>query len=195
MNKQLTISEKLFTLETLQRCKLNDCRGTCCTHGVWMDLLEKEKIKAYSDIILSCMDVVSDDPEEWFVDEMDKDPFTESGWVVHTKLVWRKKPVKRKTCIFVRIDHKCALQVASEKLDKHHWFLKPFYCILHPLDINECGEITLEEPQVILTEEKSCLRYSQQQYAPIKIFEEELRFLLGDKYYDNMLNKAQKNWN
>jgi|LADL02.1.fsa_nt_gi hypothetical protein len=192
MKKPLTISARLFTPETLQRCKLNDCSGACCTYGVWIDLLEKEKIKAHSGIIRVCMDDVSDDPEKWFEDEIEKDPFTESGWVVHTKLVWRKKPVKRKTCIFLRSDHKCALQVASEKLDKHHWFLKPFYCILHPLDINEYGEITLDETQVILTEEKSCLRYSEQLFTPIIIFEEELRYLLGYKIYDNELNNAQK---
>jgi hypothetical protein len=191
MKMQLTISERLFTQETLQRCELNECSGACCAYGVWIDLLEKEKIKAHAGIIRVCMDDVLNDREEWFEDELEKDPFTESGWVVHTKLIWRKKPVKRKTCIFLRSDHKCALQVASEKLNEHHWFLKPFYCILHPLDINKFGAITLAEPHVILTEEKSCLRYSQQLFAPIKIFEEELRYLLGDKIYDNDLNNAQ----
>lgn len=194
MIKSLSISKRLFLLEPLQRCKLKDCFGACCEYGVWIDLKEKERILDHSNVIVTCMDEEHKNPEIWFDDEMEDDSYTESGWVVHSRLVWKKQPFKRKTCIFLRSDHKCALQVASEKLKKHHWFLKPFYCILHPLELNEFDQISLDDTQVLMEEARSCLRKSQQLTAPIIIFEEELRYLLGNQIFENGLSLAQDLW-
>lgn len=194
MPESLTISPRMFILENLQRCKLHECHGACCAFGVWIDLQEKEKIAEYAEIIQSCMDPTKYGLGDWFLSEIEMDSFTLSGNVIHTRLVSRNRPFKRLTCIFLRIDHKCALQVASEKLGKHPWFLKPFYCVLHPLDLNDNEQITLDHTRILLEEEKSCLRYSEQATAPIEIFEDELRFLLGDSTYVESLGLAKKSW-
>jgi hypothetical protein len=187
MNESLTISPRMFIPETLQRCQLSECHGACCAFGVWIDLQEKEKINEFADIVQSCMDPTNYDQGNWFLGEIEVDSFTLSGKVIHSRLVTRNLPFKRKTCIFLRTDHKCALQVASEKLGRHPWFLKPFYCVLHPLDLNDNGQITLDDTKFLLEEVRSCLRYSERLNAPIEIFEEELRFLLGDsKYLDSL---------
>jgi hypothetical protein len=94
----------------------------------------------------------------------------------------------------LRTDHKCALQVASEKSGRHPWFLKPFYCVLHPLDLNDNSEITLDQTKILLEEEKSCLRYSEKLNAPIEIFEDELRYLLGDQSFQEGLLAARTSW-
>jgi hypothetical protein len=62
------------------------------------------------------------------------------------------------------------------------------------MDINQDGEITLDETNIITEEPKSCLRISCTNLAPIEIFEEELRYLLGDSTYLDYLNQAEKIW-
>jgi len=194
MPEPLTISPRMFIPETLQRCKLQECHGTCCAFGVWIDLQEKDRINEFAEIVQSCMDPTKFDQGDWFLSEIEMDSFTLSGRVIHTRLVSRKHPFKRNTCIFLRSDHKCALQVASEKLGRHPWFLKPFYCVLHPLDLNDNGQITLDHTKILLEEERSCLRYSEKLNSPIEIFEEELRFLLGDSTYLGSLSLAKHTW-
>jgi hypothetical protein len=194
MPEPLTISPRMFIPETLQRCKLHECHGKCCAFGVWIDLQEKDRINEFAEIVQSCMDPTKFDQGDWFLSEIEMDSFTLSGRVIHTRLVSRKQPFKRKTCIFLRSDHKCALQVASEKLGRHPWFLKPFYCVLHPLDLNDNGQITLDQTKILLEEERSCLRYSEKVNSPIEIFEEELRFLLGDSTYLGSLSLAKHTW-
>lgn len=195
MAELLNISKRLFEREPMVRCKLNTCFGTCCSYGVWVDLAEKEKIKENFSVIQSYMDSDAGSIEDWFETDIEDDSFTETGKVIHTKIVSRSQPFQRTTCIFVRKDHKCALQVASEQLGKHHWYLKPFYCVLHPLDIDENDQISLDETQQLLSEEKSCLRVSEDLNSPLLIFEEELRYLLGDHKFLNALDQAKQIWN
>ena len=192
MTDSLTISPRMFNSEKLQRCKLHECHGACCTFGVWIDLLEKERIGEFSEIVQSCMDPSTFDRGNWYLSEIEEDSFTLSGKVIHTRVVKRNRPFKRQTCIFLRSDHKCALQVASEKLGKHPWFLKPFYCVLHPLDLNDNGQVTLDQTKIILDEEKSCLRYSERLNTPIEIFEDELRYLWGDSTYQESERSAKQ---
>ncbi len=194
MESKLSISTRMYRKEPLKRCVLTNCSGVCCTYGVWIDLAEKEEIFTHQAVIEACMDPNSGGFDEWFEREVEDDPFTKSGMVVHSKVVTRRKPFFRNTCIFQRKDHKCALQVASGEIGKEAWYLKPFYCVLHPMDINDGGEITLDETKLIVEEEKSCLRYSNTPLSPIEIFEEELRYLLGDQLYFEKLANAQNQW-
>jgi len=191
MYKSLAISPRMLSRDPLQRCTLNDCHGACCEFGVWVDLLEKEKIINHADLIQSCMDLPKLDPNQWFLNEVEDDSFTDSGQVIHTRLVKRNQPFRRKTCVFQRYDHKCALQVASEILGEHQWFLKPFYCVLHPMDLNDNDQITLDETSVLENEKRSCLRHSQIINTPLEIFEEELRYLLGDDVFLKALNTSK----
>ncbi len=194
MQDQLSISPRMFLRDTLQRCKLPDCHGACCAYGVWVDLQEKEAIEEYGEIIQFYMDPTEFELRDWFLSDIEDDSYTNSGRVIHTRLVERNIPFKRTTCIFLRTDHKCALQVASEKSGRHPWFLKPFYCVLHPLDLNDNSEITLDQKKILLEEEKSCLRYSEKLNAPIEIFEDELRYLLGDQSFQEGLLAARTSW-
>ena len=192
MTETLNISNRLFKREPMVRCELDSCFGACCAYGVWIDLAEKEKIKENLLVVQSCMDAAPGCFDDWFEAEIEEDSYTPTGKVVHSKVVSRSEPFKRTTCIFLRLDHKCALQVASEKLGNHHWYLKPFYCVLHPLDIDDSDQISLDETKKILSEEKSCLRVSGELNLPLFIFEEELRYLLGDQKFLNAVEEAKK---
>jgi len=86
-------------------------------------------------------------------------------------------------CIFLRNDHMFALQVAAAANNLHPWRFKPFYCILHPLDLDEQGRITLDETELMLSEPGSCLRASVRPIPLLETFEPELRYLLGEKAF------------
>jgi hypothetical protein len=82
-------------------------------------------------------------------------------------------------CIFMREDYECALQTAGVKAGFHPWRFKPFYCILHPLDLDEHGRITLDETHLLLAEPASCLRPAEKPIPLKETFSEELNYLLG----------------
>src|SRR5659263_460297 len=63
----------------------------------------------------------------------------------------------------------------------HPWRFKPFYCILHPLDLDEQGRITVDSTEDLLEEQGSCLVPSDQPVPLIETFANELQYLLGAK--------------
>jgi hypothetical protein len=78
------------------------------------------------------------------------------------------------------------LQVAADAAGLHAWRFKPFYCILHPLDLDDEGRITLDETDELLAEVASCLRPAQKSLPLVDTFAAELRYLLGEKGYTEL---------
>ncbi len=175
----------------MQRCALNNCKGACCLYGVWVGLEEKERIIHNADFIRPHMFPQSQDIANWFQDRQEEDLNFESGKVVHTSVVINPEHYGGSACIFFGEGNKCALQVASEQIGYHRWQLKPFYCVLHPLDLDEEGRITLDETDLLLAEEGSCLRPSEDRVSLLEIFSEELIYLLGDENFHKELARNQ----
>jgi len=178
-----TLSPRLLRSEPLRRCTLDDCHGACCIYGVWVDTHEAETILANAALIIPHMPPGAADPATWFDDRKDVDKFSVSGEVVHSRVVPDESQYSGSACIFLRQDYKCALQVAADANGLRPWHFKPFYCILHPLDLDENGQITLEEDNILLTEKASCLRLSEHSSTLLETFEPELRYLMGDQAY------------
>ncbi len=172
--------------EPMCRCRLEECRAACCLYGVWLDEAEWQGIQTNAGLIAVYMPVDLRDPAGWVDGRTDLDPFSRSGRVIHSRVLPDARHYGGSACVFLREDHKCALQVASQAAGYHPWHFKPFYCILHPLDLDEHGRITLDSQEELLAEAGSCLRPHPQAQPLIKIFEPELRYLLGDQRYDEL---------
>ena len=174
---------RLLQSEALRRCTLNECHAACCLHGVWVDTDKAADILAHAADILPCLPPEARDSRSWFTPEREPDPFVPSGEVIHTRVVEAPAHYGGTACIFLRPDYKCALQVAGEALGLHPWHFKPFYCILHPLDLDEEGRLTLDETRLLLEEPASCLRPSESIHPLREIFAPELAYLgrLTDK--------------
>jgi hypothetical protein len=177
------ISPRMLQSEPLRRCTLDDCHGACCVFGVWVDLREVADIMANARLIIPHMPSGSRNQSEWFAPIEDNDQHSPTGKVIHTAIENRPEHYGGTACIFWREDAKCALQVAAVKNSLHPWRFKPYYCILHPLDQDETGRITLDAAEELVNEPGSCLRSSDSSIPLIYTFEEELRYLLGDKAY------------
>ena len=183
---KMEIAPRMLDIEAMQRCKLHNCRAACCLYGVWIDEKEMEILLDNADRIAPYMPPGKQDPVTWFDDRRDTDHFTISGRVRHSVVIDAPEHYGGTACVFLRADHKCALQVASEANGHHPWLWKPFYCILHPLDLDEEGRITVDETDLMLAEEGSCLRPAPQPVPLMETFEEELRYLLGDEEYERV---------
>jgi hypothetical protein len=181
--QDLRVNPRLFRSEPMQRCQLGECHGACCVFGVWTDQREMEDILAHAALIQPFMPDDLKDPIDWFASYEDEDEFSPSKLVVHTAVETRPEHYGGTACVFCLPDGKCALQVAAVANKLHPWRFKPYYCILHPLDLDEEGRITLDETETMLEEEGSCLRRADHEIPLIETFTEELTYLLGKKGY------------
>jgi len=186
------LSPRLLRSEPMRRCTLDDCHGACCVYGVWVDSLEVETILKNAELVIPHMPPRAADPANWFDDHRDADPLSASGKVVHCRVVPDESQYSGTACIFLRKDYKCALQVAAEANGLHPWRFKPFYCILHPLDLDEQGRITLDEDEALLAEKGSCLRRAGRPAPLLETFEPELSYLLGEDAYRQARSALKK---
>lgn len=167
----------------MRRCTLGECHAACCLYGVWIDKNEAHDILSHASEIAPHLEEENRDPDDWFDGREEPDEHAISGWTVHSTVLPDPAHYGETACIFLRKDHLCALQVAANANGLHPWRYKPFYCILHPLDLDEQGRITLDETAVLLDEPGSCLRPAAQPIPLIETFKEELRYLLGATAY------------
>lgn len=174
----------MLSSEPMKRCKLEECHGACCVFGVWVDKREVTDIINNAALIIPWMPEDSVGPGEWFAPVEDDDKNSPTGKVIHTAVENHLEHYGGTACVFWRADAKCALQVAAIENKMHPWRFKPYYCILHPLDQDEQGRITLDESAELLSEPGSCMRASTEFIPLVETFEEELRYLLGDKAYE-----------
>ena len=123
---------------------------------------KKKKILEHQSLIGEHMLPEFRDSSLWFDGKKEEDPFTPSELVFHSTVRQDEKHYGGTACVFLRDDSKCALQTASLAAGYHPWKLKPFYCILHPLDLDESGRITLDETSLLLAEKGSCLRAAEE---------------------------------
>ena len=173
------LSPRMFEKEPMQRCKLHKCEGACCLFGAWVDAQLKDEILLHQDTIRTHLDSQNQDPEFWFDERKDFDRFTVTGIIHHTAVYPSPAHYGQTVCVFFRTsDFKCGLQVASEAMGKHPWELKPFYCVLHPLDLDEEGRITLDKTDLLVKEKGSCLRPASEPISLLETFQEELEFFL-----------------
>ncbi len=184
------LNPRMLRAEPLRRCRLEECQGACCVFGVWVDVREVNDILAHATLILPHMPAESRNPGEWFVPLEDRDPHSPSGTVVHTAVENHPQHYGGTACVFWREDAKCALQVAAVENGLHPWRFKPYYCILHPLDQDEEGRITLDSVEELSAEAGSCLRPASEPILLVDTFEKELRYLLGDKMYEEIKKAA-----
>ena len=168
---------RLLQSEGMQRCQLRTCQAACCLYGAWVDSDRAMQIIWHADEIKPHMAADQQEPGGWFDERAEADEYLPSGKAVHTEVLAAPGHYGGTACVFLRQDHKCALQVAAETAGKHPWAFKPFYCILHPLDLDEDGRITLDETKLLLDEPASCLRPTPQDIPLQEIFAEELDYL------------------
>ena len=179
MTGNFRLHPKLKGTARLKRCDWPECGAACCIYGAWVDKHHARDIMAHAREIIPYMETEHQDPHSWFDGQEEPDDHALSGIVIHTTILPNPYHFGGTSCIFLRKDHKCALQATADENGSHPWRYKPFYCILHPLDMDEEGRITMDEPELLLKEPTSCLQTSRQEIELRETFHRELEYLLS----------------
>ncbi len=170
------VSPQLQKSEKAERCNFPECKAACCVYGTWVDIVHAEKILDHAEIIQPYLLEEHRQPKLWFKEKEEKDPHVLSGKVIPTSVVPDSEHYGGSACIFLRGDYKCALQVAGEENNFHPWHFKPFYCILHPLEMDDQNQITLDEIHLLVAEQASCLILADKEIPLQSTFAEELDY-------------------
>ena len=179
MTAKFRLHPKMNGSARVKRCDWPNCGAACCIYGAWVDKSHAEDILNHHVEIGPHMETERKSPFSWFDGQEEPDDYALSGKVIHTTIIPNPEHLGGTSCIFLRKDQKCALQVAAQENGEHQWRFKPFYCILHPLDLDDDGRITLDEIELMLKEPTSCLQPSRQEIPLRETFQEEFKYLLG----------------
>jgi hypothetical protein len=185
------INPRLLRSEPLRRCGFPKCHAACCLYGVWVDVAERDRILSHAPRLSAFLPPEFQNPKGWFDVTIEPDTHTPTGKVTHTTVLGDSSHYGGSSCIFLRQDSKCVLQVAGEAISGDPWSLKPFYCILHPLDLDDEGRITLDETTLLVEEAASCLVSSAASIPLWVTFEPELRYFLGDEEYERIRTRIK----
>jgi len=164
-----------------ERCLLHECKGACCSGGVWLDADDLKPIVPYVETIKANLPEERRDPNTWFsAPEPDED--TPSGVKIGTNVV--ADPVRPgiSCCVFLRPDRLCALQVTSRQLGLPGLGLKPFFCALYPVYL-ENGEVIIDHETEQDFDGANCRRFCATKQPLYRVFKEEMQLLLGAEGY------------
>ncbi|CUS83336.1 DUF3109 family protein [Candidatus Kryptobacter tengchongensis] len=178
--KNFKIDTIVFTAGFVPFCNVPVCHGNCCYWGVYVDVMERDKILENKDLILKYMDETQPrDIELWFEKEEWDDPDFPSGRCVGTNIYNNK-------CAFLTKEGYCVLQITAINSGMHKWALKPFYCCIYPLTFCE-GVLTYDDGHA---EELSyCgIKATHNHAGPvIEICKDEFIYILGQDGYAELL--------
>jgi hypothetical protein len=153
------------------------CSSVCCAEGVYADVADREKILSHKDMVKKYMDdTQTRDEARWFELEDTEDGDFPSGRCVGTEVFNEK-------CVFLDGFGRCTLQVAAASEGMHKWAIKPFFCVLYPIEITR-KVVSFDD---MLQGEQACCSIGHQFDMPL--FEgckEELTYLVGPEGFRKM---------
>jgi Fe-S-cluster containining protein len=190
--KGFRISGELFTKGYPTGSSPCTCSSACCEAGVWADLAERDAILEHKELIKRHMDETQSlDDREWFDPEIEEDADFASGWTVGTRVVNDK-------CVFLDKSGRCSVQAAASAAGMDRWTLKPLYCVLYPIYVED-GMVGFDD---LLQDEHACCSVGKSFSVPLfEACRDELTHLLGiegfaemQRYYEQMLeDRSQVN--
>jgi hypothetical protein len=136
--RRLSVDPALTSARYARECATFNCDGACCARGVWVDLGQQAAIVASAPLIQRYMTPEQQqDPSRWFGGDIKTDADFPSGQAIGTE-------VHGDGCVFLDSSKRCVLHTVDVE-EKPATRLKPFYCRLYPLVLDE-GVLTLDEP-------------------------------------------------
>ncbi len=180
----IAVDAGLLAARAIRRCRAGECDSYCCSGGVYISLRQAEDILANAALVQPHLPAERRDPAGWFDgDVVSDDDHPHGEPVMGTQVVPDSTHPVGESCVFLRPDRKCALQVAGQANGQHPWRFKPFYCALHPL-VYDQKMLALAEGSEMYQEGGSCNRPAAGPPVPlIEFFRPELELALGETGY------------
>lgn len=171
------LSPEFFIRTRLRnQCAANGCSGDCCSGGVTATLYEVARIKAHAQEI-----------QPYLIEPYDFDSWDVSHSADIGTPVWNEnKPGEQ--CWFQRENRLCALHSLALEKGMPVPSIKPFFCLFFPLTLIDL-DINVTEISVDGKAYETCLVQSEQETYLFKQFETELRRVIGDANFDELLKR------
>ncbi len=187
----VVVSSNLLTLSHGEHCHDGDCKAACCVGGIWVDLLEVQRILEHANDLrpfLAPQYALNEDL--WFEDDDYLHPDFPSGVALATRTVPRAANAEVDGCIFLRADHLCALHVASDALGLGWPGLKPFECATYPIRRAD-GIVGYDEETAAENPHADCQKRTEPSPLPrFVVFKAELELAIGKKAYSELAKRA-----
>jgi Fe-S-cluster containining protein len=168
---ELRVDPELLRQRFSPGCSMCHCNGTCCAEGVLLDLRDKERILAHTDLIKKYLEPQQEhDATKWFDHTIEYDIDFPSGRCDGTT-------VRDGGCVFLDSKGLCALQktAMAEGMDK--FALKPFYCVAFPLVID--GHVLTTDDPEFTNRSQCCSVVPQGSLTVFEVCREEFEYILG----------------
>lgn len=181
---QLRVGDNLLTTKFSSGCAISNCSGTCCKHGVFADIEERQRILAHTDLIRQHLEPQQEqNSDEWFEHNEVVDTDFVSGKAVGTQ-------ARDYGCVFLDSSGRCTLQKAAIAAGMHPYALKPFYCVAFPITISEgiliVDDLELEQHIPCCTIENAGTR------DVFDVCQVELEYVLGKEGFAELKEIAGK---
>ena len=131
------VDDAIFTRHYFGHCmRCAFCADACCTHGVDVSVVERDRILARSGELAP---LVSLPPERWFVEGLVDDPDFPGGAATRTAVV-------DGACVFLRRDRRgCLIHGALLANGEDYHTLKPMVSTLFPVTFGDGALLCSEE--------------------------------------------------
>src|SRR5688572_15924564 len=121
----IPVERRLLESRALRRCELSECQAHCCSSGVYLGVGDAQKIIDHQQLVFPHLPADRHNVETWFDQTLEPDhDHPGGGMLVGTNVIADVTHPAGQTCVFLRPDRKCALQVASMAAGEHPWHLK-----------------------------------------------------------------------
>lgn len=184
----IQVDARLLEARPLRRCRPDECQSYCCGGGVCVSVAQADDITAHAHVIQPYLPPERHNPADWFYrdDTFEDTDHPAAGLYTYTAVADDPLHPYTHACIFLRLDRKCALQMAGLEQGEHPWRYKPFYCALHPIEFN-AQVVKLCEDNHIYQEGGSCSRHAPESPVPLyQLFADEMKLALGEAGYGEL---------
>ncbi len=187
----LIVSDNLLELSHGEHCAAGACQAACCVGGIWVDLLEVQRILDHAEALRPYLaPQYAGNEDLWFEDEDFLHADFPSGVALATRTVPRAADATQDGCIFLRADHLCALHVASDALALGWPGLKPFECATYPIRQSE-GVVGYDEETAAANPHADCQRQGGEPRPRFLVFKTEIELAIGQKAWQTLADRAK----
>lgn len=179
--KGIRIDSSVLRKEAVHRCALVDCMADCCSGGVWVDSEAMDAIRQWADAVKACLPADRHNDAKWFRKRKDGH---------NTQAVDDPARPGETCCVFLQLNRKCALQAVSDANNLGWPGIKPFYCAIYPLYLED-GVLSIDDDTVLDEDTAMCRRFTPGPHAMFELYPDEAVLILGPDGYRELQEKAQ----
>jgi hypothetical protein len=176
----IRVKPEVLRKEAIRPCAGSNCKAACCSGGVWLKEGEDQRIMEWAATVKDCLPADRHDDSKWFV--------TRDIEVGTTTVEDPERP-GNSCCVFLRPDRRCSLHVVSREKNLGWPGIKPYYCTIYPLYIED-NVLMMDDNTAFEPDCGSSHKIASNALAMYEIYRDEALLILGEAGYRELQEKA-----